>query len=368
MPPDGAYLFDLVRDYADLGDHRTGTAVDRATLAWFAGRLAEIGAHVDLLDFDFPRFTGSWHLSRDGSPVEALPLYYQSRGSLNGVSPAVAEIDADRGEAAVSANIEQEIERASAAGHKALVLATRCETDGLVAKNRTLQEADGIATFLVAGVEAHGSHQAEWRLTCDLNLEPGRSATVIGKFASCEGPNDLPPWVITTPLSGWFRCAGERGTGIALCLHLARFCARAQRPLWIIAPSGHELGYMGAYRFLETYQSPVQGVFHIGSSVACHGRQLRLTANLPGEKKEPLRAAAARLGAAFVVPKSSLNPGSWWGESECWAPRGHPMVSIAGWAPHFHTPMDLPELVTSPDLLIETASNLLRIGQVLFDD
>ena len=32
--------------------------------------------------------------------------------------------------------------------------------------------------------------------------------------------------VVTTPSSGWFQCAGERGAGVALWLGLARWAAR----------------------------------------------------------------------------------------------------------------------------------------------
>ena len=58
---------------------------------------------------------------------------------------------------------------------------------------------------------------------CDTS--PGSSGNVVA-FVGASGAArvgqavEVAPLMITTPLSGWFRCAGERGPGIAILLAL----------------------------------------------------------------------------------------------------------------------------------------------------
>ena len=75
------------------------------------------------------------------------------------------------------------------------------------------------------------------------------------------------PVVVTTPLSGWFHCAGERGTGIAIALELAEGLARSY-PVMVVGATGHELDYLGAKRYLEGISIRPAAVIHLGASVA----------------------------------------------------------------------------------------------------
>src|SRR5690606_13343234 len=58
--------------------------------------------------------------------------------------------------------------------------------------------------------------------------------------------------VISTPRSGWFGCAGERGSGLAAWLLLARWAAGARLPvnLTLVATSGHEYEYAGGELYI----------------------------------------------------------------------------------------------------------------------
>ena len=71
------------------------------------------------------------------------------------------------------------------------------------------------------------------------------------------------PVVVTTPLSGWFGCAGERGTGIAIALELAKRLASSY-PVTVVGATGHELEYYGAKRHLETMAVQPAAVVHVG--------------------------------------------------------------------------------------------------------
>jgi hypothetical protein len=59
--------------------------------------------------------------------------------------------------------------------------------------------------------------------------------------------------VISTPRSGWFTCAGERGPGVAVWLALARWAPKALSAynLCFVANSAHEYEYLGAERSIQ---------------------------------------------------------------------------------------------------------------------
>src|SRR5260221_184837 len=64
---------------------------------------------------------------------------------------------------------------------------------------------------------------------------PGRGENVVGRKAG-RGK----AVVVSTPKSGWFHCAGERGSGIAIWLGLARWLATTELNVVLLGASGHE--------------------------------------------------------------------------------------------------------------------------------
>jgi len=79
--------------------------------------------------------------------------------------------------------------------------------------------------------------------------------------------------VLSTPRSGWFNCAGERGPGLAAWLGLARWCAgtRPDLDLHLLATSGHEYDNAGGAQYLETLAPPPSTTalwVHLGANVA----------------------------------------------------------------------------------------------------
>jgi hypothetical protein len=83
-----------------------------------------------------------------------------------------------------------------------------------------------------------------------------------------------PRWlVVSTPRSGWYVCAGERGPGIAAWLGLARWASRAVQSynLAFVCNTGHEYEYLGASEALKTFTpKPADTHFwlHLGANVA----------------------------------------------------------------------------------------------------
>src|SRR5262249_13384051 len=97
---------------------------------------------------------------------------------------------------------------------------------------------------------------------------------------------------------------------------------------------------------------------HLGANVALGERDVasgalrlarRRTANLrmPAASVERLRPILRGIGL-----EPNPNPEQWFGESALWIEAlDAPLLSLVGFGPEYHTPLDLPETTTSPDLL-----------------
>ena len=128
--------------------------------------------------------------------------------------------------------------------------------------------------------------------------------------------------VVSTPRSGWFTCAGERGPGIAVWLHLARWAAANLKTvdLEFLATSGHEYENVGGATYLRAMAPKPDRValwLHLGANVAARDwHELAQLVPLPGADSqrllmvsEPLMPVAQRLFAASAVPGDDVARG-----------------------------------------------------------
>lgn len=344
---DGSALYRLVEEYAALGDHRTGTDVDHATRAWFAAALEARGADVEEVPYDFERDATVARLAVDGDDVTVLPLLYAGSGRVAVDDPLVVGVEVLDG--VLPVGLDEAATQAGADGAAAVVLATDAPGGRLVAVNRRPERGDGIPAVLAPGSVLGSS--ARLRLDVDCRLVDGRSATVVGRLGRGSDPV-----VVTTPLTGWFACAGERGTGVAVALDLAERLA-AHHAVTVVGTTGHELEHLGLRRWLADDGDAVAGypVVHLGASVAAGDpgpagvelshRRFALT-NLDGRLGDLLgeRLAPAALPILAGLP-------AWPGEGEDWRATGAAVLSFTGAFERFHTPDDVPAAVTAPALL-----------------
>lgn len=108
------------------------------------------------------------------------------------------------------------------------------------------------------------------KVSLDSHIASGtRASNIIGVLK--RGPRWL---IVSTPYSGWFTCAGERGPGVALLLRLADWATASdsQYGYLFVANSGHELGFSGARQLLESGLLPAPddtvAWLHLGASIA----------------------------------------------------------------------------------------------------
>jgi hypothetical protein len=172
--------------------------------------------------------------------------------------------------------------------------------------------------------------------------------------------------VVTTPKSGWFHCAGERGTGIAVFIALADWLARhTSAELVFAATSGHEHGYAGGAEFVRIAPrvDDVGVWLHLGANVA--SQQVAIAG---GRVKGTGTAMAARgvaandqlipatekafAGVAGYETARPLTAANAAGELKIFRGAGYAaLVGLLGANTLFHTPLDRADLATTPAVL-----------------
>lgn len=361
----------IVKTYAGLGHHRTGSTKDRATVDWLETMLQGMGADITRHPFVFQQFDAHATWVGDHEPCPLLPLWYAGDGDLNTSELHIDSLDADgnHSPADVEVRLQEIIAAARRKGAIATVVATLCANNGLCAINRAAGERLDFPVVLAPGGAVAALHQGTPELAWHAATSDASAENLSASFNPTG--SGAPPLVITTPISGWFGCAGERGTGLAVALTTA--CrVGAQHPVLLVLNSGHEIGYLGGHRFHEGLKGPIGAVLHIGSCVADRTAYDGLTApsviantNLANGAVQTVQDALAPLALAPQNPEHPLDPASWIGESQIWAQDGKPMLSIAGTSPNFHTVEDTVETCLDADLLETVTAALVVCAEAL---
>ena len=215
-----------------------------------------------------------------GRTIEGLPVFDGGFTSPAGISGRLGPAGSDaaigllvlEGEAANQA--AEDFRRGSQ--HSALVAITAGRRPGLMAHNAThFNHPFGLPVLQVgseerAFLEAAAVRGATATVVAGVRRVPAHSANVVARWPGIAA--EAAPVVVTTPRSGWWHCASERGGGIAAWLEVARAVVKAApaRPIWFVAFSGHELGHLGSDAFLERRPEMVRKAaawVHFGANV-----------------------------------------------------------------------------------------------------
>ena len=385
-PLRGSALYADVVAYSDLGEHRTGTPEDRKTSEWLAAELRRAGADVQLHPFRLRQFfPTAVALKVGGAEVKAFPLWWPKPtgpapvvgplaavpaapavGSLAG-KIALLKVDNVPGATLVPDSVVHKlIAPAVAAGAAGVVLVTRVPSGEYMALNAQAGPAAWPVPVVLVGRadEAALDRAAAAGTPASLLLDgkyddAAEAVEVVGRIG--RGAKTV---VISTPSSGWFRCAGERGPGIALWLGLARWAARhpGDTCYLFVASSGHELGGLGVKHFVE-HHAPKPGDvrcwLHLGAGIATYdydtagdGFQRKTTVSpmrrLYSTKEFVPTLADAFAGLPDLKPVASDRPG---GEMLVFARAGYRYWGFAGGSVFHHQPGDVPDRITGPELL-----------------
>ena len=336
-----------MQKFSALGPHRTGTKGQDDTFHWLASELSISGADVSYQTFPFHYFDAKVSVWNEGKSVKALALYYSFTGKKNLHNYATGSVDAHVDEAVIAEHINRMVDQAKADGCDGLVLATRCPSGDLCAINREYATDLDFPVILVKQSHLNAIQTSDADILFSASVRETIAQNIVARF---PGPIGARRITITTPISGWFQCAGERGCGLAVALLVARRLSTIFAVDLLLA-NGHELGFLGGHQLAGGYAVGSHCVLHLGSCIANIDAQITSICSADPPTIERITASLERLGIKPTIPTQAADENNWVGEAMCWAANDLPMLSIAGLAPHFHTSGDLPYIVTTPNLL-----------------
>jgi hypothetical protein len=392
-PLSGEALYNDVIDYFNMGDHRAATEIDLRTSDWIARELRSAGFSVSFQPFRFRQFfVRRASLRIAGRNHHCFPLWYprsagsdliQSKlvefqkgaagGSLRG-RVALVRFPFDARTAVFKGSGHREIiEAVAKTGAAAVVAITEGSTGEVIALNSPEDATEWPVPVLIVGARDQQSltEAAQSGANVEFLLD-GRddfraeAKNVIGRLAG-----DKRLIVISTPQSGWFRCAGERGPGIAIFLALARWAGRRQeRPSFLfVSTSAHELGGIGMKHFQEKLSPLPENVtawLHLGAGIATYAWEdtaagLRKLRQADSRRYLMCSADFESLLATTFAGQAGLTPvvGRAVGEMEIIMKRSYRAFGIAAGHRFHHTPADSPEM-TDPALLEPVAQSIVR--------
>lgn len=379
---DGNTLFSTVKKYVSLGEHRTGTPTDLSTSEWIGKELKLVGYDVKYLEFPIKQFfPEKVFLSSGKDTVQAFPLWWVNE-KINRVVTGTL-VDANKvktfsnGDIALihiplkqaKANPKTYIDSLINLGVKGVVAITDGSSEEIIAYNTSV-------------------NQQPWRVPIIL-IAPKDSAKVLdfikkskpitlainGTFGDVQGRNVYGTIghgdkyiVVSTPISGWFTCGGERGSGVAIWLALAKWAATQTTDYTFVftANSGHEHTFKGAHEFLERNAPPIDKTklwIHFGAGAATlewknTANGLVKQANVDPNRRfffsEAVKGSFEKSFKDIEAQKilANKNPG---GELVYVAQKGYTRFAGVSYGhPFFHVKTD-DENTTSPEILEVTA-------------
>jgi hypothetical protein len=259
----------VVEAYDAQGNHRTATPVDNASAEWLALEVRRAGAEASLEPFALRRIDlVACYLRIGGRRIEGVPLFDTDFTGLDGIDgklgPLGSSAEVALAETAPFSLVEPRREQggpvaiARRSTHKGIVLVTRGSRPGLFLINAAsfmtplgppmLQVSSAEGEWLKAQVE----QRAEANLVVCVERKAAQAFNVTARVAGTDP--SLQPLVISTPRSGWWQCASERGGGLACWLETIRELAAADpaRDCFFVALSGHETGFIGIDAYLSS--------------------------------------------------------------------------------------------------------------------
>ena len=288
---DAAALQATLERYVAFGSKASGGPGDEACGAWLESELQRAGYACRRQPFEIPFFQlrratlacGEAHASVVPQAIVAptgpqgltAPLKLASeRGDLSGAI-ALVVLPYKRWIALGQPEVARPLADAVSRGAAGVVLITTGPTGEAIALNVSTRHppigrpvailapkdaqpflaaaADGkVATLIVDGA---GGRRKAFNLIARLDRKAAKTL------------------ILSTPRSGWFGCAAERGSGLAVWLWLAAWLARTSHALNVelVATSGHEYEYLGGERYLTEAAPPAASTklwVHIGASAA----------------------------------------------------------------------------------------------------
>jgi hypothetical protein len=255
------------------GNHRTGTAADKASAEWLANQVRQLGIKASLEPFPLSRIDPQLAYVRIGNRrIDGVPMFDGSFTTADGVSGRLGPLnsDAEIGLAETApVNVAQTAEAdiipaARQSRHRAVILVTGATRPGLFLSNApAFLNPAGPPMLQVSNVEGawlqqRAQEHIEVTVVAAIERIQAEAFNVTAKISGRD--RSLTPLVFMAPRSGWWQCLSEQGSRLVCWLEIMRFLAVAKpsRDCHFVAMSGHELGFMGMNPCLERRQELIK--------------------------------------------------------------------------------------------------------------
>lgn len=305
----------IMERYFGFGDKASGGAGDNACGAWLEAELSKAGYACQRQMFEAPAYEGAApSLTAGAARAELIPQAIVVPGRVEGrlriagggVAPpggvALVVLPHGRWSTAVG-EVERRVRAAISEGAAGVVVVTTGPSGEALALNAPVDAPMfDRPVAILAPKDAEPFVQAARGGGTGVLDVPGRAirrpAYNLTAVLKRGGARTL---VLSTPRSGWFGCAGERGPGVAVWLMLARWAARTSLPVDValVATSGHEYENGGGEQFIHGLAPKPDATalwVHIGANVAArdwHERGAQLTPLPSADTQRFLLASAA---------------------------------------------------------------------------
>jgi hypothetical protein len=348
-------MADDIARYVGFGVHRVGTSGEKQTANWLQKRLQTLGYNSRMDHFPVSTLLDPSASIESGSKkIAAFPQWNMPQGVLGKmIARPLLPLQAEAGPPSIrfiakplafapnwNASHDKLVADAVAKGASALILSIDIASGGLFACNQHSRDALPIPVLLVAKRDLAQLVGTEASLRITGKPVTAKALNVIG-----EKPGQGKRIVVSTPLTGWFNCGGERGPGIALWLRMARFLAKSSRPVTLIGSGSHEIGHLGMEHMLAHGAPAPEEValwMHFGASLAATAQDAQYCFKSP--------QYLVGLPATEELAKSellSLMPSYVTGDSKTQGEAGQIIgagyrnfIGMSGMFPTFHTPED----------------------------
>ena len=288
---DEAWFQGVLERYFGFGVKASGGPGDNACGAWLEGELAKAGYACRRQEFEVPFFKARQATLATGAA--SAPVIPQAvvvptgpgglRAPLRLAEPpgdlagaiAVVVLPFRRWAAATDPEIARRLTDVFSRGAVAAVLVTTGPSGEAIALNTPPaaplhpRPVAGLAPKDAGPVLAAAAAGREGLLTVDGQGGRRPAFNLIGRLDRGAAQTVI----LSTPRSGWFSCAGERGSGLAVWLYLALWAAKAAKTVNVelICTSGHEFQYLGGAQYIEhaAAKPAVTRLWaHLGANVA----------------------------------------------------------------------------------------------------
>ena len=278
---------EIISAYSDQGVHRTGTEVDRLSAEWLVQEIHRIGVAAELDAFTFTRMdvVNAELVTRERT-IPGVPLFdggstnaqgIQGRLGNPGDQDTIGFMTIPAADGGLGINTLNELRARTT--HRGLIV--MAESQGSADEPALLNAESFPAPIGVPVLQVPRQFQSvlsalqergdEVRLVAHCTRESAQAFNVQGHLEGRD--RDAAPLVIMTPRSGWWRCASERGGGIAAFLEMIRAFNGNQprRSVVFTANTGHELAHLGLDHFLRQRPSLIEQAhawIHLGANFA----------------------------------------------------------------------------------------------------